>query len=67
MEQAKELVSITNELENVGEKKFADTVWEIVTRANKELIEKMREENIMCKAMAEISDALENLGADKNM
>ena len=27
---------------------------EYVTRANKELIEKMREENIMCKAMAEI-------------
>lgn len=54
MEQAKVLVAVTNELEDVAEKKFADSVWEIVTRANKELIEKMREENIMCKAMAEI-------------
>jgi len=54
MEQAKSLVATTNKLQDVSEKKFADTVWEIVTRANKELIEKMREENIMCKAMAEI-------------
>lgn len=54
MEQAKSLVATTNKLQDVSEKKFADTVWEIVTRANRELIEKMREENIMCKAMAEI-------------
>ena len=54
MAQAKELVTTTNELEGKKNKEFADAVWEIVTRSNKELIEKMREENIMCKAMAEI-------------
>ena len=54
LEQAKELVKSTNELHNSEDKKFADALWEIVTRANKELVEKMREEKIMCKAMAEI-------------
>ena len=54
MEQAKHLVATTNELQDSVEKKYADAVWEIVARANKDLIEKMREENIMCKAMAEI-------------
>ncbi len=54
LEQAKILVATTNDLQDASEKKYADSLWEIVTRANKDLIEKMREENIMCKAMAEI-------------
>ena len=53
-EHAEELVNITNQLVEANEKKYADSVWEIVTRANSKLIEQMREDEIMCKAMAEI-------------
>lgn len=52
--QAEELVIVTNGLLEAGDKKFADAVWEIVTRANRGLIEKMKEDEKMCKAMAEI-------------
>lgn len=51
---AEELVLITNQLKELSDKRYADAVWEIVTRANGELIAKMKEDDIMCKAMAEI-------------
>ena len=52
--QAEELVEITNGLKEITEKQFADSVWEIVTRVNRTLIESMKEDDDMCKAMAEI-------------
>lgn len=54
LEQAKELVCTTNELQDVKQKQFAETVWEVVAKANEELIEKMMEEDIMCQALMEI-------------
>ena len=54
VEQVKELIGTTNELQEVKEKQFADAVWEIVARANEELIEKLMEENVMCQALMEI-------------
>lgn len=44
----------TIQLSEIEDKKFADSVWEVVTRQNVELIKKMREDEKMCKAMAEI-------------
>lgn len=52
--RAKTLVKHTNQLTVVEEKKLADSVWEIVTRLNVELIKNMMEDEEMCKAMAEI-------------
>lgn len=52
--RAKALVKYTNQLTVVEEKKLADSVWEIVTRQNVELIRNMMEDEEMCKAMAEI-------------
>ena len=54
LEQAKELLYTTNELQDVKCKQYADAVWEIVARANEELIEKMMEEKTMCQALMEI-------------
>lgn len=54
IEQARELVSVTNDLQDIKQKQFAEAVWEIVAKANEELIEKMMEENIMCQALMEI-------------
>ena len=67
-ERAKELVYITGELKDLDDKYYADSVWEIVTRQNIELIKNMREDKEMCKAMAEILkpeiDAAFNSGFD---
>ena len=52
--QAKELINSTNELQDVKQKRFAEAVWEIVAKANEDLIEKIMEENIMCQALMEI-------------
>ena len=67
-ERAKELVYITGGLKDLDDKYYADSVWEIVTTQNIELIKKMREDKEMCKAMAEIFkpeiDAAFNSGFD---
>lgn len=52
--RAEDLVRLTNELVQIDEKKFADSVWEVVTRQNVDLIKMMWEDQKMCKAMAEI-------------
>lgn len=38
----------------LDDKYYADSVWEIVTTQNKKLFEEMREDEDMCKAMAEL-------------
>ena len=45
-------IIVTNRLNK--QKRFAEAVWEIVAKANEELIEKIMEENIMCQALMEI-------------
>lgn len=52
--RAEELITITTGLDKVEDKQFADSVWEVITRMNRKLVEKMREDENMCKAMAEI-------------
>lgn len=53
-EQATKLVHLTNELTELDDKKYADSVWEIVASQNRELVEDMGRDDKMCKAMAEI-------------
>ena len=53
-EHAKKLVYMTNDLKELDDKYYADSVWEIVTTQNKQLLEEMREDEDMCKAMAEL-------------
>lgn len=53
-ENVEQLLSMTNQLQEISDKKYADVVWEVITRLNEELIKTMREERDMCKAMAEI-------------
>ena len=50
----KKLLKKTNELTDRDDKYYADSVWEIVTRQNVELILKMKEDEEVCKAMAEL-------------
>lgn len=52
--KAKRLVKNTNRLSSAEEKKFADSVWEVVTRQNEAVIMKLMEDKEMCKAMAEL-------------
>lgn len=52
--KAEKLIEITRQLQDIDDKNYADTVWEIVTSANRELIRTMKEDNDMCKALAEI-------------
>ena len=52
--RAETLVRFTNELKKSEEKKYADSVWEVVTRQNVELIKKLMEDEKMCKAMTEL-------------
>lgn len=51
-EQAKELLVMTNSLIEQDDKNHADSVWEIVTTQNKELIRRMGGDKEMCKATA---------------
>ena len=53
-EKAVSLADETNKLEEWEDINFADSVWEIVTTQNRELILSMREDESMCKALAEI-------------
>lgn len=52
--RAERLLSTTNALENISDKKYADFLWETVTKANEKLITEMRKEPTMCKALAEL-------------
>lgn len=52
--RAETLVRFTNELKKSEEKKYADSVWELVTRQNVELIKNLMEDEKMCKAMTEL-------------
>ena len=54
VEQATELIETTQKLENLDEKNYADSLWEIVASVNKETIQKVREDEKMCRALAEI-------------
>ena len=54
IEQAKTLLSTTNRLWDTKDKRYADTVWEIVAGVNEDLIDKMKEDNIMCQALMRI-------------
>lgn len=49
-----ELITTTQALETHDEKKYADSLWEVVTRVNIETIKKVRKDDFMCKALAEI-------------
>jgi len=49
-----ELIHTTKSLELHDEKMQADSIWEVVATVNKEIIEKVREDEKMCKALAEI-------------
>ena len=50
----KELVYTTKALSRLDEKAQADSLWEVVATVNKEEVEKVREDEKMCKALAEI-------------
>ncbi len=54
VEQATELIETTQKLVNLDEKNYADSLWEIVASVNKQTIQKVREDEKMCKALAEI-------------
>ena len=51
---AAELIEITQALESLDDKNYADSLWEIVASVNKATIQKVREDEKMCKALAEI-------------
>ena len=53
--RAENLVHRTTSLADLDDKSYADSLWQIVTTANRELIQKLKEEDEgMCKALAEI-------------
>lgn len=52
--RAEALLAKTTGLTNTQDKQNADAIWEIVTKANLELIEEMRRDSNMCKAIAEL-------------
>ena len=54
LEQATELIGIAQQLEGLDDKQYADSLWEIVASVNKETIQRVREDENMCKALAEI-------------
>ncbi len=66
--RVRKLVDVTNELKDSDDKIYADSVWEIVTSQNKEILKRMWEDKKMCKAMAELFkpeiDAAFNNGTD---
>lgn len=50
----KELVYTTKALRRLDEKVQADSLWEVVATVNREMVERVREDEKMCKALAEI-------------
>jgi len=49
-----ELIHTTQRLEHKDEKLYADSLWEVVTRVNEKIVRKVREDDDMCRALAEI-------------
>jgi len=49
-----ELITTTQALEYNDDREYADSLWEVVASINKETVRKVRENDIMCKALAEI-------------
>jgi len=54
VQQATELIEYTQQLTRADDKNYADSLWEIVASVNKQTIQKVREDENMCKALAEI-------------
>lgn len=54
VEQATELIVTTQKLKDFDDKNYADSLWEVVATANRRIIQKVREDEAMCKALAEI-------------
>ena len=55
VQQAIQLIEISEQLENLDDRNYADSVWEVVGTVNKEIIRKIREdESMACKALTEI-------------
>ena len=54
LKQATELINVTQELEQLDDKNYADSLWEIVATVNEQIIEKAMEEERMCEALARI-------------
>ena len=59
MKQAVKLIYVTQELEQLDDKNYADSLWEIVANVNEQIIEKVMEEERMCE---NIFSLLEELG-----
>lgn len=64
-EHARKLVRYTNDLTDLDDKNYADSVWEVVVTENASLISRMREDKEMCSALAkimqpELDEAFEN-------
>lgn len=49
-----ELIMTTQQLESLDEKNHADSLWEVVATVNKQIIQKLRRNEIMCEALAKI-------------
>lgn len=52
--RASDLILTTQRLEDFDDKNYADSLWEVVASVNKQVIQKMREDEDMCQALAEI-------------
>lgn len=52
--QVIDLINTTQALKQNDEKNYADSLWEVVTRINTKTIKKIRKDDTMCKALAEI-------------
>lgn len=64
-QHARKLIQLTNDLSDLDEKNYADSIWEVVATENVELINQLRRESEMCKALAkimkpEIDEAFDN-------
>jgi len=55
VQQAIELIEITEQLEKTDDKNYAESLWDVVETVNKEVIAKVREdENMACRVLTEI-------------
>lgn len=66
--QAAELIITTQQLKSLDDRNYADSLWEVVADVNKRVIQKVGEDEKMCKALEEIMkpqiDAAFNNGFD---
>lgn len=54
VQQLTELIEYTEDLNSLDEQNYADSLWEIVATINEQTIEKVKEDEKMCKALAKI-------------